>query len=537
MGATLTKPIVEFRDSEEPSTWMIVEDATKRGGPMVVRGVFQRVNVKNINNRIYTDKLWERVLHDPNLTDKLNRRSVLGVVEHPKDGATSLGSVSHVITKLWRDNDVIYGEAEILDTPSGQIIQELFRKKIPVGISSRGRGTSEVRGGVEYVNEDTFQLDTFDFVYKPSTPGAFPQLKESALRKAFRNGATMDELIKELKRLEVAAMNVSEGTFETTEDAQGAFRQMVEADANFQAVVERMSDEQTEEHGEYLESVRGQLDAARDVAIQAMDYFVESTVNDTDRRIENARAGLVPKRTIQESENTESQPSDTAGDSALVAELQDLVAQLQEERDYYRAAADEAREVLSESGEELHRRYIAATELAEELVSRLDELQTEFDELVESHDAVVERYEAAHTTLARIAERAEETRKNRRIRDAIEETPALANFATVFKRCETDEELEEAIARATDAIGTPGMTVEDAMNVVNLGAASDGDENDNDEQLGESIELPGSFKSFTENALNNIGGGKPAALRTDSPDRVIALTAAAVNAAKKAGMR
>ena len=72
-----------------------------------------------------------------------------------------------------KGNDV-YGKVEILSTPAGNILKELFRSGITVGISSRGMGSVKenmTEGTVEV--QDDFELLCFDFVSTPSTHGAF----------------------------------------------------------------------------------------------------------------------------------------------------------------------------------------------------------------------------------------------------------------------------------------------------------------------------------------------------------------------------
>ena len=63
---------------------------------------------------------------------------------------------------------------EVLGTPAGNILKELFKSGIKLGISSRGLGS------VKEMNEDDsvevqpdFELIAFDFVSNPSTHGAF----------------------------------------------------------------------------------------------------------------------------------------------------------------------------------------------------------------------------------------------------------------------------------------------------------------------------------------------------------------------------
>ncbi len=72
--------------------------------------------------------------------------------------------------------DDVYGVIEILDTPTGKIIQSLIESGITLGISSRGVGSTRRQGDTQVVQDD-FQLICFDMVSEPSTPGAF-MLKE-----------------------------------------------------------------------------------------------------------------------------------------------------------------------------------------------------------------------------------------------------------------------------------------------------------------------------------------------------------------------
>lgn len=86
----------------------------------------------------------------------------------------NLKNVSHnVISMQWRGDDLV-GRIEILTTPSGNILKELFKNKIKVGISSRGMGSLKkgVTEGTTVVGDD-YNLVCFDFVSNPSTQEAF----------------------------------------------------------------------------------------------------------------------------------------------------------------------------------------------------------------------------------------------------------------------------------------------------------------------------------------------------------------------------
>lgn len=151
---------------------------------MKVGGVFQAEDVKNKNGRIYPKSTWNAVFEDKEWTESLSSKGIMGELDHPKDGG-QLRRVSHIVTKLERKpmdgKTYIYGEAEILDTPDGRILETLFRAGARTGISSRGEGSVEHDGQVEadMVKED-YRPDAFDFVSRPSTLGAFPKpLSES----------------------------------------------------------------------------------------------------------------------------------------------------------------------------------------------------------------------------------------------------------------------------------------------------------------------------------------------------------------------
>jgi hypothetical protein len=85
----------------------------------------------------------------------------------------NLKNVSHTITEMHWEGDDLVGTVEVLTTPNGNILRELFRNGIKLGISSRGLGTlKKVSESTAMVGDD-FELIAFDFVSNPSTQGAF----------------------------------------------------------------------------------------------------------------------------------------------------------------------------------------------------------------------------------------------------------------------------------------------------------------------------------------------------------------------------
>ena len=163
--------LVDFISFDVPRE-LIIEAASK-SGPFVVKGVLQRANAKNQNGRIYPREILEREAQKY-LDNFIKERRALGELDHPDSQVVNLQNVSHNIIEMHWDNDDLIGTVEVLTTPSGNILKELFKSGIKLGISSRGMGSvkKNVRESADEVQDD-FELIAFDFVSNPSTRGAF----------------------------------------------------------------------------------------------------------------------------------------------------------------------------------------------------------------------------------------------------------------------------------------------------------------------------------------------------------------------------
>ena len=140
--------------------------------PFRVQGILQRKNIKNQNGRVYPDDVLVREVDKYSRTFVAERRA-LGECDHPESSVVNLKSVSHnVIEMHWQGDDLV-GTVEILTTPNGNILRELFRNGIKLGISSRGLGTLKKISENSSIVGDDFELIAFDFVSNPSTQGAF----------------------------------------------------------------------------------------------------------------------------------------------------------------------------------------------------------------------------------------------------------------------------------------------------------------------------------------------------------------------------
>ena len=139
---------------------------------MVVEGVVQRAEEFNHNGRRYPFEILKREV-DKYIEGPINENRALGELDHPESAVINLKNASHNIKELYWDGNDLMGKIEVLPTPSGNILKELFNNKITVGISSRGMGSVKPLGENRVEVEDDFELLCWDFVSTPSTHGAF----------------------------------------------------------------------------------------------------------------------------------------------------------------------------------------------------------------------------------------------------------------------------------------------------------------------------------------------------------------------------
>ena len=120
---------------------------------------------------MYPRNILEREVN--NYQTLIKERRALGELDHPDSSVINLKNVSHNIREIHWEGDDVVGTVEILPTPSGNILKELLRAGILLGISSRGMGSVTNIGEGKVKVEPDFELIGWDFVSNPSTHGAF----------------------------------------------------------------------------------------------------------------------------------------------------------------------------------------------------------------------------------------------------------------------------------------------------------------------------------------------------------------------------
>ncbi len=153
--------------------------------PFVFYATLQKYGVPNRNGRVYPEKILKREAEK--YKEMINRGMAISELNHPESSLIDLDRVSHSITEIWWEGNVLMGKIQLLTTPGfhergivsskGDVAANMMRQGVTMGVSSRGVGSLVKKGEQNEVQED-FELICFDLVSSPSTPGAYLYLNK-----------------------------------------------------------------------------------------------------------------------------------------------------------------------------------------------------------------------------------------------------------------------------------------------------------------------------------------------------------------------
>lgn len=161
---------------EKNKTLLIVEQVsadlkqsvTEGSNVIYLEGIFTEFKKRNRNGRIYEANDFIPKMNE--LMPKIEKRTLLGELDHPVNFDVSLKNVSHVVESLTYDaeNDRVIGKIRLLNTEAGKQAQALVRDGIPLHISSRAAGQINPQTGKVTLEK----LFTYDLVADPGFENA-----------------------------------------------------------------------------------------------------------------------------------------------------------------------------------------------------------------------------------------------------------------------------------------------------------------------------------------------------------------------------
>ena len=167
-----------------------------------IKGIFMQADIKNRNGRVYPQAVLEKEVRRYN-KDQINNNRAYGELGHPEGPTINLERASHMITKLYPDGKNFIGEAKILTTPMGKIVENLLDDGAKLGVSSRGMGSLNQKNGANYVRDDFYLATAADIVADPSAPNAFVQGIMEGKEWVWNHGTLVEaELVRMKDRIE-----------------------------------------------------------------------------------------------------------------------------------------------------------------------------------------------------------------------------------------------------------------------------------------------------------------------------------------------
>ena len=177
----------------------ITEDKENGDKNYKIRGIFLQADVKNRNGRLYQMEVLEREVNKYN-KNFIEQKRAYGELGHPDGPTVNLERVSHLTTSLKQDGKNFIGEAKIMKTPMGEIVKSLMDEGCKLGVSSRGMGSLQQKGGANYVKDDFYLATAADIVADPSAPNAFVEGVMEGKEWVWNNGALIESHLVELKK-------------------------------------------------------------------------------------------------------------------------------------------------------------------------------------------------------------------------------------------------------------------------------------------------------------------------------------------------
>ena len=178
-----------------------------------VVGEMFAVNNKTRNGRWYSEGLWEKTI-----ARTADRFPLFGTCGHDiefTEENIKKGELTHKVTKMWISEDG-RGMAEILimGNEYGKNIYHAMKEGYPLAVSTRAYGDifkGKGPGGSDLIDEDSFYLETIDFVNNPGWQNAYPKVTESQQQEGTEEKHQMDE-----KRLTELLESLNKEKVETT---------------------------------------------------------------------------------------------------------------------------------------------------------------------------------------------------------------------------------------------------------------------------------------------------------------------------------
>lgn len=342
------------------------------------------------SDRLYTEELWDkRVFGSEDVMEALQTRTLFGELDHPQgDRCETLAKNAAIsITKLEKrpDEGVIYGEADILDTPTGRIVKALADSGAKLGISSRGMGEEVYENGQNIIDPDTYDFITFDVVVTPANTKARVSLTESKhinmLTESIKKEINECETANQLDQIHqvVTLVNQPELTtlIENKKDTVTTSKAKL-SEANKSIAIKLLKDK--------IESNKAELQEKSNTLAQLSNE--NSKLVEENEFYKQSRSGLRTKLKENNKLNDEA--------NSKIEELNNTIKDLQ-------TKLDESAKLYADNLETKQKEYEAKKELLNNQIKALTESNNKKSELLQNTNKLLENLKTQNVKLGKIA--------------------------------------------------------------------------------------------------------------------------------------
>ena len=164
-------------------------------------------DIPTLNNMVFSKHLWESIHENEFIKAAMENKAFWGEAQHRDDSEVKLENVAIRVNDFrCIDNNLVVGDVDLMDTPSGLICYSLAKTGM-IGNSSRGYGDLIDRcdgSGLSDVDEDNYLAVDWDLVGFPAVPNCMvmstsDQLVDTAYQASQSLGSIVEQLRNSVK--------------------------------------------------------------------------------------------------------------------------------------------------------------------------------------------------------------------------------------------------------------------------------------------------------------------------------------------------
>lgn len=142
-------------------------DPSTKEKSLYIEGIFAQAEKLNRNERVYPYAILKKAMDEYD-SEYVKTSRALGELNHPESSVPNPKEACILIKSLKWDNNDVYGKAKVLTTPNGEIVKNLLKDGVQLGVSTRGIGSVHDDRNGNSVVEDDYEIKAIDVVVNPS---------------------------------------------------------------------------------------------------------------------------------------------------------------------------------------------------------------------------------------------------------------------------------------------------------------------------------------------------------------------------------